>query len=92
MLSIASFKQYFPGAGILEVAESVIVFDAGIFRVWIVLDDMGGIQFEVFSMPPGQTKQLIQKKIDIDSEESCYQEIRTFLLSQQKAIATTLGE
>lgn len=92
MLSISSLKQYFPHADIALLTEDTIVFNVGVFKFRVLSTKSGKINFEIIVMLPGKISHLVQTKRGIDSQELCYQEIRTFLLSQQKAIATTLGE
>lgn len=90
MLNISSLKKYFPCADITVLTENLIVFNVGVFKFRILLTKSNTIDFEIIVMPPGKISHLVQAKRNIDSQELCYQEIRTFLLSQQTAITKTL--
>ena len=92
MIDIVLFKEYFSFADIRTLTENLIAFNVGFLGFEVSLSE-GSFSYKVIFRPlVSKISYLVQTKSNVDSQETCYQEIRTLLLTQKRAIASTLGE
>lgn len=95
MIDIVLFKKYFSFADIRTLTENLIAFNVGFLRFEVSLSE-GSFSYNVYHKVIfrhlGKISHLVQTRSNVDSQETCYQEIRTLLLTQKRAIVSTLGE
>ena len=91
MIDIVLFKKYFSFADIRTLTENLIAFNVGFLFFEVSLSE-DSFSYKVIFKASGKISHLVQTKSNVDSQETCYQEIRTLLLTQKRAIVSTLGE
>lgn len=76
---------------IRTLTENLIVFNVGFLFFEVSLSE-DSFSYEVIFKDSRKISHLVQAKNNVGLQETCYQEIRTLLLTQKTAITKALGE